>query len=248
MNRDLLIFALVLLVAALIGGFVGAEWTGSSFSPTGAVLAGGITAAVLLGLGAFFTHRDKTKRKPIPPEIRGVMDRMFSGYQENSPVKATDVNSPGVQAAVRASLERKKNAIDQGKVIKFSMIMQRLGGTTPSPDSEEFARIKLLTQPDPVIAALSAQRELLNMILDRSRGDPKLMGQQIANRCLSLCELVNEGVVSTTVGREYFDAYIKVFERVHGIKMPFAGGPLDFDTSLEIAREMKKGDSARGDA
>lgn len=244
MNRDLLVFALALLVAGLIGGFVGAEWTGSSFSPTGAVLAAAITAAVLLGVGAFFTRRDQAKRKPLPPEIRGVFDRMLGGYPEQPPNKQTDTNSPGVQAAVRASLERKKNAIDRGKVQKFTMVMQRLGGTTATPDSEEFARIKLLMQPDPVIAALSAQRELLNMILDRSRGDPKLMGQQIANRCLSLCELVNEGVVSKTLGREYFDAYIKVFERVHGIKMPFVGGPLDFDTSLEIAREMKKGDSA----
>ncbi len=45
------------------------------------------------------------------------------------------------------------------------------------------------------------------------------------------------------MGREHFTRYIKVFERVHGIKMPFSGGPLDYDTSLEIAREVlsKKG-------
>lgn len=78
------------------------------------------------------------------------------------------------------------------------------------------------------------------MILDRSRGDPNPMGNQIANRCLSLCELVNEGLVPMPVGREYFVSFIKVYERVHGIKLPFTGGPLDFDTSLEIAREIHK--------
>ena len=244
MNRDLFIFALVLLVAGLIGGFVGAEWTGSTFSPTGALVAAASTIAVLLGLGAFSTRRDQSKRKPLPPEIRGVFDRMLSGYPEQMPSQQTGTNSPGVQAAVRASLERKKKSIDPAKVHTFSIIMQRLGGTTDSSGSEEFARIKLLMQPDPVVAALAAQRELLNMILDRSRGDPSLMGQQIVNRCLSLCELVNEGVVPVNVGREYFGAYVKVFERVHGIKIPFAGGPLDFDTSLEIAREIKKGNSA----
>jgi len=244
MNRDLLVFALVLLVAGLIGGFVGAEWAGNSFSPTGALAASVLTAATLLGLGALFTRQERTKRKPLPPEIRGVFDRMLGGYPPPPPAQQAGANSPGVQAAVRASLERRKNAVDPGKVQQFSMIMQRLGSTTDSAGSEEFARIKLLMQPDPVLAALSAQRELLNMILDRSRGDPNLMGQQIANRCLSLCDLVNEGVVSMTVGREYFDIYIKVFERVHGIKMPFAGGPLDFDTSLEIAREIRRSDGA----
>ncbi|MEY3124666.1 MAG: hypothetical protein RLZZ573_1186, partial [Pseudomonadota bacterium] len=50
----------------------------------------------------------------------------------------------------------------------------------------------------------------------------------------------NEGLVPMPVGREYFVSFIKVYERVHGIKLPFTGGPLDFDTSLEIAREIHK--------
>ena len=246
MNRDLLLFALVVLAAALIGGFVGAEWAGSTFSATGALVAAVLTAATLLGLGALFTFQEKKKKKaPLPPEIRGVFDRM-TGRQTAPP---SVVQEAATKAAVQNSLERRKNAVDPGKVQLFRTIMKRLGTGDDSPGAEDFARIKVLMQPDPVLAALAAQRELLDMILDRSRGDPNLMGQQISSRCLALCELVNERIVPETVGREYFDSYIKVFERVHGIKMPFAGGPLDFDTSLEIAREIRrKNGGASGDA
>ena len=246
MNRDLLIFVLVLLAAGLIGGFVGAEWFGSTFSPTGALVAAGLTAAVLLGLGALFEQQEKAKKKAaLPPEIRKVFDRM-TGRQTAAPPMGQD---PATTVAVRNSLERRKSAIDPNKIAQFAMIMRRLGTGGDSPGAEEFSRMKLLLQPDPVLAALSAQQELLNMLLDRSRGDPSLMGQQIASRCFALCELVNEGVVATEIGRRYFYSYVKVFERVHGIKLPFAGGPLDFDTSLEIAREVQRRDGAvRGDA
>jgi hypothetical protein len=132
MNRSLLIFSLVLLVASLIGGFVVAEWTDSHFSPTGALLAAILTAATLVGLGALFSRQDQKKRKPLPPEIKGVFDRMLGGYTQQTQAQTADTQREGVLAAVRASLERKKNAIDPSKVQRFSMIMKRLGSATDS--------------------------------------------------------------------------------------------------------------------
>lgn len=72
------VFIAIILAAIVIGGFVGAELMDSSFSITGAVVGGVGTAAVLLGLGAFFDAQErKRKEKALPPEIRGVFDRMF---------------------------------------------------------------------------------------------------------------------------------------------------------------------------
>jgi hypothetical protein len=72
------LFIAVILAAVVIGGFVGAELMDSSFSITGAVVGGVGTAAVLLGLGAFFDAQErKRKEKALPPEMRAVFDRMF---------------------------------------------------------------------------------------------------------------------------------------------------------------------------
>ena len=72
------IFIAVIPAAVVIGGFVGAELMDSSFSITGAVVGGVGTAAVLLGLGAFFDAQErKRKEKALQPEMRAVFDRMF---------------------------------------------------------------------------------------------------------------------------------------------------------------------------
>ena len=238
MNRSILAFVLVILVAGLIGGFVGAEWSDYDrrFSPTGALVGFLGTAATLLGLGAVFDRQDQKKRAmQIPEEVRGVIGRML----EMAPVSpsAPPKSSVATNAAVQASLRRKMDAIEPAKIQAFVAVMLRLGSMTDQAKTADFARTKLLLQRDPVVAALNAQREFLNVLLDRSRGDPTLMGSNIAKSCLGVCELVLEGTVADATGREYFNSYIKVFERVHGIKMPFSGGPFDYDTSLEIARE-----------
>ena|SRR5438094_2247419 len=71
-------FIAVIVAATVIGGFVGAELMDSSFSITGAVGGGVGTAAILLGLGAFFDAQErKRKEKLLPPEMRAVFDRML---------------------------------------------------------------------------------------------------------------------------------------------------------------------------
>ncbi len=239
MNRDVLLFFLVLAVCGIIGGFVGAEWSDHErvFSPTGALLAAVGIAAVLLGLGALFDRKERKRRqKVLPDSIRGVLDRMTS----RSPTSQTPVPRPqhSVQTAVDASLRRKMAAVDQEKVDIFVETMLRFRSMTDPVKTADLARTKLLMQHDPIIAAVKSQKEFLDVLLNSSRGNPSVMGTHIANSCLGLCELVIEEKVNTTAGRDYFDSYKKVFERVHGIKMPFEGGPFDFDTSLEIAREV----------
>ncbi len=76
-------FIIVIAVATVLGGFVGGELTGNTFMLTGAVSGGVGTAAVLLGLGAFFTAQEERRRKagvvpPLTPEIGEVFARMAS--------------------------------------------------------------------------------------------------------------------------------------------------------------------------
>lgn len=72
------LFIAVIIATTVIGGFVGAELMDSSFSITGAVGGGVGTAAILLGLGAFFDAQErKRKEKSLPAEMRAVFDRML---------------------------------------------------------------------------------------------------------------------------------------------------------------------------
>lgn len=73
-------FILVIVIATVIGGFVGGEIMDKTFSILGATIGGVGLTAILLGLGAYFTAQEEKKRKQqLPPEIRGVFDRMFGG-------------------------------------------------------------------------------------------------------------------------------------------------------------------------
>jgi hypothetical protein len=93
-------FILVLIAATVIGGFVGGELMNRIFSLTGAVVGGVGTAAVLLGLGAYFDSQEKKKPKvDLTPEIRAVFDRMLgraqSGDDRPSPSRPTKAGSSG---------------------------------------------------------------------------------------------------------------------------------------------------------
>lgn len=73
-------FILVIVIATVIGGFVGGEIMDKTFSILGATIGGAGLTTILLGLGAYFTAQEEKKRKQqLPPEIRGVFDRMFGG-------------------------------------------------------------------------------------------------------------------------------------------------------------------------
>lgn len=95
-------FIIVLIVATVLGGFVGGELTGNTFTITGAVIGGVGTAAVLLGLGAYFTAQEERKRKArapvLTPEIRGVFDRMLARSAEQSPAPAPAPKSESKEA------------------------------------------------------------------------------------------------------------------------------------------------------
>jgi hypothetical protein len=249
MNKDVLLFFLVLAVCGVIGGFVGAEWSDydKNFSPTGALVAAIGTAVVLLGLGAFFDRRDRLRRqKVLPDDIRGVLDRMTG---RAAPPTATAARpQPRVQDPVDASIRRKRAAVDPERIKIFVEVMRKFRSLTDPIKTADLARTKLLMQNDPVLAAIKSQKEFLDVLLNSSQGEPSLMGTHIANSCFGICELVVEGKVSPSNGREYFDIYKKVFERVDGIKMPFEGGPFDFDTCLELAREAHNRKDSDGEA
>ena len=75
----MLLFIAVLIVATVVGGFAGGEIMGRTFSILGAAVGGVGTAAVLLGLGAFFHAQEERKKRELPPEMRAVFDRMVTG-------------------------------------------------------------------------------------------------------------------------------------------------------------------------
>jgi len=74
-RRPVTLFLAVLVVVAVAGGFVGGEITGRTFSAIGATVGVVGTAAILLGLGAYFDYQDR-KQPRLTPELRGVFDRM----------------------------------------------------------------------------------------------------------------------------------------------------------------------------
>lgn len=66
------IFIIVIIVAAIIGGFIGDEINGNGFSILGATIGGGLTFLILIGLGAFFYNQDEKKKNTqhkLPPKI-----------------------------------------------------------------------------------------------------------------------------------------------------------------------------------
>lgn len=77
-NNELRVFGWVLAAATVIGGFVGGELSDRLFSLLGAVVGGVGTAAILLGLGAYFDAQERKRRgPPLSPEMRAVFDRML---------------------------------------------------------------------------------------------------------------------------------------------------------------------------
>lgn len=111
------LFIAVILAAVVIGGFVGGELMDSSFSITGAVVGGVGTAAVLLGLGAFFDAQERNrKEKALPPEMRAVFDRMFgkdtSSRQQHSKPAQDEIHGVFDRMLGRDSLQAPQSGGD----------------------------------------------------------------------------------------------------------------------------------------
>ena len=80
-----------ILVAFILGGFVGGEITDRDFSITGAVIGGAGVFAIIFGLGWFFFEQDKKQKKTtVSPEMREVFDRML-GINSGSGRKAQNL-------------------------------------------------------------------------------------------------------------------------------------------------------------
>lgn len=72
------IFILVLVIASLVGGFGVGQVAGDTFSILGAAAGFVGTAALLLGLGAFFDYQDRKKPKR-DTGLDHVFDSMITG-------------------------------------------------------------------------------------------------------------------------------------------------------------------------
>lgn len=104
------LFIGILLAATIIGGFAGGEITDTSFSIVGAVIGGVSTAAILLGLGAYFTSQEHGKPQPeLTPEMRAVFDRMVTGKGEPTPAEIRDAKKHILQNSKPESKHSKSN-------------------------------------------------------------------------------------------------------------------------------------------
>lgn len=100
------VFALVLVIATVLGGLVGGELSDRAFSFVWAAVGGVTTATVLLGLGAYFSaQEERRKKEALPPEVRQVFDRMFG-----SPEKARALVAEATNWRARPFHENKSKA------------------------------------------------------------------------------------------------------------------------------------------
>lgn len=83
----MILFAAVLILATVLGGFAGGEIVGRSFSVLGAAIGLVGTATVLLGLGAYFDSQERKRKRGLSPEMRAVFDRMVTGKENPTPAE-----------------------------------------------------------------------------------------------------------------------------------------------------------------
>jgi len=108
------VFILVLIVATVIGGFVGGELIDRTFSLTGAVVAGVGLATVLLALGPYFDSQEKKKPKTeLTPEIRAVFDRMLGRSQSGDGHATRSMRPKGSSSVASRSTAVSKEAGDE---------------------------------------------------------------------------------------------------------------------------------------
>lgn len=127
------LFIAILFAATIVGGFVGGELSGATFTLTGAVVGGVGTAAVLLGLGAYFASQERRKRDTdLPPEMRAVFGRMMG--KESAPPSPRSQRSSGrtqsgkqppsldVESTVRDLIAQDSAAAARGEVLPRRLI------------------------------------------------------------------------------------------------------------------------------
>ncbi len=123
------IFVLVIIAATVIGGFIGGEVTDQTFTIWGAALGGVGTFAVLMGLGALFTHQEKKKDKAanLTPEMRAVFARMAErhagkGLPAKSKPAASAQDRFSIEATVQSLIEQDLETLAAGKIPERRLI------------------------------------------------------------------------------------------------------------------------------
>jgi len=110
------LFIGILFAATILGGFAGGEISGTSFSVLGMIIGGVGTAAVLLGLGAYFDKQDK-KQSDLPDDVRDIFDRMITG--KNNPT----------QSEVLKAKQLHQKSVSKGSSNQFKNTMAALDRT-----------------------------------------------------------------------------------------------------------------------
>jgi hypothetical protein len=124
------VFILVIIVATVIGGFISGEVTDQTFTIWGAAVGGVGTFAVLMGLGAFFSHQEKQKDKAVnlTPEMKAVFGRMIerqNGKALLSSQKHPTLDSQNrfsIEATVQSLIDQDLETIASGKIPERRLI------------------------------------------------------------------------------------------------------------------------------
>ena len=162
-------FWLTLIIAFVLGGLIGAEIGGSSFSFTGASVALVLTAGVLLGLGAYFHHQEERKVKETPPEVREIFAGMATALQETDALLARAKQQP--TSKVPPSVQ-----VESG----VRLLNQFIQATERWPEGEKIAAMELMTNLiDGKAGKNDLTRQLLSQISLRNRATFMLYAKQI---------------------------------------------------------------------
>jgi len=118
-------FAIVLLIAAIVGGFIAGELTGKIFLLTGAVIGALSVGLFLFALGGLFSWRagrNQTKgQTQLIPEMRAVFDRMVDRHSVPSNQGSGNKNSTNKPAPSM----RVKEYLDMAPIILQAQLLPK---------------------------------------------------------------------------------------------------------------------------
>ena len=117
-----------ILVAFILGGFVGGEITDHDFSITGAVISSISVFAIILGLGWFFSEQERKRKKvELSPEIREIFDRMIgTSKNPNKMSQKFENDYPNTQTN-NSNVEYKKDMDDNIYYLKEEIVNGPIG-------------------------------------------------------------------------------------------------------------------------
>jgi hypothetical protein len=124
------VFIVVIIAATLLGGFIGGELTDQTFTIWGAAVGGVGTFAVLMGLGAYFSHQEEKREKTadLTPEMKAVFDRILG--RESATTPKPQVARPkyppqdlfSIETAVQGLIDQDLETLRAGKIPERRLI------------------------------------------------------------------------------------------------------------------------------